>query len=60
MTAVIAMAHSLRMKVIAEGVEHPEQAEFLRQHSCDQMQGFLVKPPVPAIDFLDLVRIAEA
>jgi diguanylate cyclase (GGDEF)-like protein/PAS domain S-box-containing protein len=58
-TAIIAMAHSLRMKVIAEGVEQQEQAAFLKRHACDQMQGFLVKPPVPAVEFLDLMRLSE-
>jgi diguanylate cyclase (GGDEF)-like protein/PAS domain S-box-containing protein len=43
--AIIAMAHSLRLKVIAEGVEFTEQANFLRAHGCDQMQGYLIKPP---------------
>ena len=46
--AIIAMAHSLRLKVIAEGVEFTEQANFLRMHGCDQMQGYLIKPPGPA------------
>ncbi|HEY0140733.1 MAG TPA: EAL domain-containing protein [Thermoanaerobaculia bacterium] len=55
-TAIIAMAHSLRLKVIAEGVEFTEQANFLRRHSCDQMQGFLIKPPVPAEEFLDYLK----
>jgi len=55
-TAIIAMAHSLRLKVIAEGVEFNEQANFLRVHGCDQMQGFLITPPVPASEFLQLVR----
>jgi diguanylate cyclase (GGDEF)-like protein/PAS domain S-box-containing protein len=55
-TAIIAMAHSLRLKVVAEGVEFTEQANFLRKHGCDQMQGFLIKPPVAAGDFLALVR----
>jgi len=55
-TAIIAMAHSLRLKVIAEGVEFTEQANFLRFHGCDQMQGFLITPPVPASEFLQLVR----
>jgi predicted signal transduction protein with EAL and GGDEF domain len=50
-TAIIAMAHSLRLKVIAEGVEFTEQANFLRRHACDQMQGYLIKPPVPAEEF---------
>lgn len=54
--AIIAMAHSLRLKVIAEGVEFSEQANFLKRHSCDQMQGFLVRPPVPAEAFPEGVR----
>ena len=51
-TAIIAMAHSLRLKVIAEGVEYTEQLNFLRKHDCDQMQGYLIKPPVSADEFL--------
>jgi diguanylate cyclase (GGDEF)-like protein/PAS domain S-box-containing protein len=54
-TAIIAMAHSLRLKVIAEGVEFSEQAKFLERYACDQMQGYLIKPPVPAEEFLSLV-----
>ena len=56
--AIIAMAHSLRLKVVAEGVEHPEQAAFLKRHVCDQMQGYLIKPPVPASEFLELMRVS--
>jgi len=60
-TAIIAMAHSLRLKVIAEGVEFSEQAKFLKRYACDQMQGFLIKPPVPAPQFLELLsQPAEA
>jgi len=55
-TAIIAMAHSLRLKVIAEGVEFTEQANFLRRHGCDQMQGYLITPPVPAAQFLEIVE----
>ncbi|MDQ3281311.1 MAG: PAS domain S-box protein [Acidobacteriota bacterium] len=54
-TAIIAMAHSLRLKVIAEGVEFTEQANFLRKHGCDQMQGYLITPPVPSNEFLAFV-----
>jgi diguanylate cyclase (GGDEF)-like protein/PAS domain S-box-containing protein len=55
-TAIIAMAHSLRLKVIAEGVELTEQANFLRRYGCDQMQGYLVKPPVPAEEFVAILE----
>ncbi|HEX7829376.1 MAG TPA: EAL domain-containing protein [Thermoanaerobaculia bacterium] len=54
-TAIIAMAHSLRLKVIAEGVEFTEQANFLRRHGCDQLQGFLITPPISADRFLEFV-----
>ena len=45
-TAVISMAHALDLRVVAEGVDDPEQAAFLREHGCDEIQGFLVCPPV--------------
>jgi EAL domain-containing protein (putative c-di-GMP-specific phosphodiesterase class I) len=54
-TAIIAMAHSLRIKVIAEGVEFTEQSDFLQRHSCDQMQGYLITPPVPGDEFLQML-----
>jgi EAL domain-containing protein (putative c-di-GMP-specific phosphodiesterase class I) len=57
--AIIAMAHSLRLKVIAEGVEFTEQANFLRRHNCDQLQGYLITPPVPASQFAAFVQAAR-
>ncbi|MBN0985921.1 putative bifunctional diguanylate cyclase/phosphodiesterase [Amphritea pacifica] len=44
---IIDMAHNLNLKVVAEGVETREQLAFVRQHNCDQVQGFLFSPPVP-------------
>ncbi len=46
--SIIAMAHTMKMKVIAEGCESAEQAAFLSDHGCDQLQGFLFSRPVPA------------
>ena len=46
-SAVIAMAHRLNMKVVAEGVETPEQLEFLLQQQCEYAQGFLFSKAVP-------------
>jgi len=46
--AVIALAHTMQLKVIAEGVETSDQLRFLREHDCDQLQGFYYSPPVTA------------
>jgi diguanylate cyclase (GGDEF)-like protein/PAS domain S-box-containing protein len=48
--AAIAMAHSLGISVVAEGVETHEQLEFLRQRDCDAFQGYLISKPVPAAE----------
>lgn len=49
--AIIAMAHSLRVKVIAEGVETEEQAQMLIASNCDELQGYLFGRPATAEDF---------
>jgi len=46
--AIINMAHSLRLKVVAEGVETVEQLEFLRLHGCDEVQGYFLSLPLSA------------
>lgn len=46
--AIIAMAHSLELKVVAEGVENQEQLRFLKAHDCDEVQGYLISRPMEA------------
>ncbi len=53
--AIIALGHSLHVKVIAEGVESPEQQAFLREQGCDEMQGYLFSPPLPEPECLRLL-----
>jgi diguanylate cyclase (GGDEF)-like protein/PAS domain S-box-containing protein len=58
--AIIAMAHSLRLKVIAEGVESEEHLAFLREHDCDEAQGYLFGKPMPADEFMQLMLRCES
>lgn len=53
--AIVAMAHGMKLEVVAEGVETQEQADFLRGLGCDGAQGFLYSRPLPAADFERLV-----
>jgi len=54
--AIVSLAHSLRLKVVAEGVETPDQLDFLKTLGCDQYQGFHFSTPVSAADFEELLR----
>jgi EAL domain-containing protein (putative c-di-GMP-specific phosphodiesterase class I) len=53
------MGHSLGLKVIAEGVEFTDQATFLKQHHCDQMQGYLINAPMPAAGLRAILAAGE-
>lgn len=59
-SAIIAIARSLNLSVIAEGVETVEQLHMLRRDSCDFMQGFFFSRPLPAEAFASLVRSGKA
>jgi diguanylate cyclase (GGDEF)-like protein/PAS domain S-box-containing protein len=54
--AVISMGHSLGLKVIAEGAETAQQVEFLREHGCDEVQGYYFARPMSAPEFTAWVR----
>lgn len=55
--AIIGLGHILRVKVVAEGVESVEQRRILREHGCDEMQGFLFSPPLPAQECVRLLKM---
>ena len=55
-TSIIALAHSLRLKVVGEGVENDAQRAFLRDAGCDTLQGFLTGRPMTAIDYTALLE----
>ncbi len=53
--AIIEMAKSLNLRLIAEGVETESELAFVYQHQCDEIQGYLFSPPVPAHEFQELL-----
>ncbi|EJM74350.1 putative bifunctional diguanylate cyclase/phosphodiesterase [Pseudomonas sp. GM55] len=58
--AIIAMAHGLKLKVVAEGVERAEQLEFLKAERCDEVQGYLISRPVEAETLAGLLHAQAA
>jgi diguanylate cyclase (GGDEF)-like protein len=59
-TAIITLAHNLRLKVVAEGVETDKQLDFLRRLGCDEWQGYLFSKPLPSADFEALLTETSA
>lgn len=57
---IIAMAHSLRLVVVAEGVETEEQLVFLQQHRCNLLQGYLFRRPVSADQWSGMLRAVSS
>jgi EAL domain-containing protein (putative c-di-GMP-specific phosphodiesterase class I) len=58
--AILSLAHSLGLEVVAEGVEREQQAECLARMKCDVMQGFFFAPPQPAAEIPALIRLGHA
>jgi EAL domain-containing protein (putative c-di-GMP-specific phosphodiesterase class I) len=57
--SLIAMAHHLGLKVIAEGIETPAQAALLRAERCDEVQGFLYAKPLPSAEFEEFLKLSQ-
>jgi EAL domain-containing protein (putative c-di-GMP-specific phosphodiesterase class I) len=55
-TAILQLAHTLNLKVVAEGVETQEELDFLYGHQCDEVQGYWFSPPLSAQDFEELLK----
>ncbi|MDJ0834059.1 MAG: EAL domain-containing protein [Gammaproteobacteria bacterium] len=58
-SAIIAMAHILKLKVVAEGIERQDQLSILKEHKCDVIQGFLLSKPVAAERILELATVSN-
>ena len=58
--AVIAMAHSLKMSVVAEGVEHQQQFDLLRAEGCDEFQGYYCRPPLEESELMKFLAEERA
>jgi diguanylate cyclase (GGDEF)-like protein/PAS domain S-box-containing protein len=54
--AIVAMARGLRLDLVAEGVENRTQLKYLQDHGCEEVQGYIFSPAVPACDLIELLR----
>ncbi|MCK4706100.1 MAG: EAL domain-containing protein, partial [Gammaproteobacteria bacterium] len=57
--SIIALAHSMKLQVLAEGVETKEQLEYLQKQGCDEVQGFYFSRPLPADEFEKLLSTSQ-
>ncbi len=58
--AIIALGRALSLTVVAQGVESRAQVDFLREHACDELQGFYSGRPVPASELTSVLRLLQA
>ncbi|MBZ0089089.1 MAG: EAL domain-containing protein, partial [Thermoanaerobaculia bacterium] len=58
--AIIDMGKALSLTVVAQGVETKEQVDFLREHACDELQGFYFNRPLPPLQFADVLAAQAA
>ncbi len=58
--SIIQLGHNLHMSVIAEGVETPEQRDYLKLHQCHEYQGYLFSKPLPEAEFCDFLKRSQA
>ena len=59
-SAIISMAQSLKLRIVAEGVETAEELAFLEAHECEEAQGYYFSRPVPAAQFAALLANQQA
>ena len=55
-STIVSLAHSLSLKVIAEGVETEEQSKYLKLLKCDEIQGYLISKPLPAAELVAFLQ----
>ena len=58
--AIIALGHTLSLKIVAEGVTTQAQLKFLQAEGCDAIQGFLMSPAIAAAAFVELLRLVPS
>ncbi|BBI99891.1 hypothetical protein FGKAn22_15840 [Ferrigenium kumadai] len=59
-SAIIGLAHRMKLRVVAEGVETEDQLAYMRTNGCDELQGFYFSKPLPADDFAELLRSGKS